>query len=170
MDKAAGGKDSKFFRFPGFGNSPALLAALEKKGMPVFGADLWASDWNDMTPQAELELLMGRLRHAGRGIILLHDTRQQTAEMIPALLAALKAENFHPVHIVPGDALPAIRHAPDSWASETEATLQRMGINGAPKRAKKKAPGAAQRQETAPVMEQTDAPAQRPNPETTTAP
>ncbi len=56
----------RFFRFPGFADSPALLAALDNKNMPVFGADLWASDWNVMTPQQEFDLLMGRLRRAGR--------------------------------------------------------------------------------------------------------
>lgn len=130
VDKAAGGKDSKFFRFPGFGDSPALLAALDDKAMPVFGADLWASDWNVMTPQDELDLVMGRLRHSGSGIILLHDIKKQTADMVPALLAALKAEGFHLVHLVPGDSPPALKQAPAGWSSETEATLRKMGVNG----------------------------------------
>ena len=134
--------------------------------MPVFGADLWASDWNDMTPQQELDLLMGRLRGHGHGIILLHDTRQQTAEMIPALLAKLKEEHFKLVHIVPGDHLPRIVHAKEGWVSQTEATLQRMGINGVPRRVRTTAQKAATPAnknvppaETAPMMEQTDAPA-----------
>ncbi len=38
-----------FFRFPGFASSPALLDRLERRGVVVFGADLWASDWNPMT-------------------------------------------------------------------------------------------------------------------------
>ena len=53
----------------------------------VFGADVWASDWNPMTPEAELALLMGRIDKAGRGIVLLHDTKAQTARMLPALAA-----------------------------------------------------------------------------------
>ncbi|HUO53488.1 MAG TPA: polysaccharide deacetylase family protein, partial [Rhodoblastus sp.] len=131
VDKAAGGKESKFFRFPGFADSPALLSALDAKKMPVFGADLWASDWNVMTPHEELDLLMGRLRRAKGGIILLHDTKKQTADMLPALLAALKAEGFHLVHLVPGDLAPATRPAPSGWKSETDATLRKMGVKGA---------------------------------------
>ncbi len=127
VDKAAGGKDSKFFRFPGFGDSPALLAALAKKNMPVFGTDLWASDWNRMTPQAELELVMGRLRQAGGGILLLHDIHKQTADMLPMLLARLKAENFHLVHLVPGDAPAPMRPAPAGWKSETAAYFEHAG-------------------------------------------
>jgi peptidoglycan/xylan/chitin deacetylase (PgdA/CDA1 family) len=90
-----------FFRFPGFASSPALLDDMEKRGLVVFGADLWASDWNPMTPQQELALLLHRLDAAGRGIILLHDTRAQTANMVPALLRALHARGYHVVHVVP---------------------------------------------------------------------
>ncbi|WP_428029872.1 polysaccharide deacetylase family protein [Ancylobacter sp.] len=90
-----------FFRFPGFGSSPELLAYLGQRGIGVFGADLWASDWNLMTPEAQLTLVMGRLDHAGRGIILFHDTREQTAKMLPAFLSALKEKGYRVVHIVP---------------------------------------------------------------------
>jgi peptidoglycan/xylan/chitin deacetylase (PgdA/CDA1 family) len=90
-----------FFRFPGFGSSPALLDYLDRKGYAVFGADLWASDWNPMTPQFELSLVMQRLEHAGRGIVLFHDTQLQTARMLPAFLTALKAGGWKVVHVVP---------------------------------------------------------------------
>ncbi len=39
-----------FFRFPGFESTPATLDLLQSRGIVVFGADLWASDWNPMTP------------------------------------------------------------------------------------------------------------------------
>jgi peptidoglycan-N-acetylglucosamine deacetylase len=128
VDKASGGKASKFFRFPGFGDTPELLAALERKDMPTFGADVWASDWIAMTPQAEVDLLMTRLRHAGRGIVLLHDIKKQTADMLPLLIARLKAENFKLVHVVAGESPPALRKAPAGWTSETDAALRHMGI------------------------------------------
>lgn len=128
--KATGGKASNFFRFPGFADSPALLEALDRKNMPVFGADFWSSDWNVMTPQQEFDLLMGRLRRARSGIVLLHDTKQETADMLPAFLAALKAEGFHVVALAPGDAPPALKNAPAGWKSETEETLRKMGLRG----------------------------------------
>ncbi len=130
VDKASGGKASRFFRFPGFADSPALLAALDKTNRPVFGADLWASDWNAMTPREELDLLMGRLRRAGGGIVLLHDSKRETADILPDFLAALKAEGFHIVALAPGDVPPALRKAPSGWKSETEETLRKMGIGG----------------------------------------
>nr|WP_230364136.1 polysaccharide deacetylase family protein [Ancylobacter sp. Lp-2] len=89
-----------FFRFPGFGSSPQLLAYVASRKMGVFGADLWASDWNTMTPEAELDLVLARMAHAGRGIVLFHDTRLQTARMVPALLRAMKERGYRVVHVV----------------------------------------------------------------------
>src|ERR1700726_3799989 len=90
-----------FFRFPGFETTPATLGLLQSRGIVVFGTDLWASDWNPMTPSHEFKLLINRLRAAGRGIILLHDPRAQTAAMLPAFLRYLRNNDFHVVHVVP---------------------------------------------------------------------
>ncbi|MGY3444971.1 MULTISPECIES: polysaccharide deacetylase family protein [unclassified Bradyrhizobium] len=90
-----------FFRFPYFESTPTLLDHLEKRGIAVFGADFWASDWVKMTPEEELKLLTGRLEAHRKGIILLHDPQMRTAEMLPAFLRYLQEHNFHVVHIVP---------------------------------------------------------------------
>ncbi len=90
-----------FFRFPGFQSTPATLDLLQKRGIMVFGTDLWASDWNPMTPKAELKLLTGRLKIAGRGIILLHDPKAHTAAMLPAFLRYLRENHYRVVHLVP---------------------------------------------------------------------
>jgi peptidoglycan/xylan/chitin deacetylase (PgdA/CDA1 family) len=66
----------------------------------VFGADLWASDWNKMTPQQELKLLTERLAAARKGIILLHDPKAQTAAMLPAFLRYLRDNHYRVVHVV----------------------------------------------------------------------
>ena len=96
-----------FFRFPGFASSPALLDYVNGRGMVVFGADVWASDWNPMSPDQELQLLLGRIDKVGRGIVLLHDTKAQTAYMLPALLRELKRRGYHIVHAVPANSAPA---------------------------------------------------------------
>jgi peptidoglycan-N-acetylglucosamine deacetylase len=99
-----------FFRFPGFASTPELLDRLKARGITVFGADLWASDWNAMSPEQELQLVMARLDAAGGGIILFHDTKAQTAAMLPAFLSALKAGGYRVVHVVPaGPALAVTR-------------------------------------------------------------
>jgi len=93
-----------FFRFPGFASSPALLDMLERRRIVVFGADLWASDWNPMTPEQQLKLVLGRLAASNGGIVLFHDTKRQTAAMLPAFLRALKAGGYQVVHVVPAPA------------------------------------------------------------------
>jgi peptidoglycan/xylan/chitin deacetylase (PgdA/CDA1 family) len=90
-----------FFRFPGFESTPATLHILQSRGIVVFGADLWASDWNTMTPKQELKLLIDRLNVARKGIILLHDPKAQTAAMLPAFLRYLRENDYHVVHLVP---------------------------------------------------------------------
>jgi peptidoglycan/xylan/chitin deacetylase (PgdA/CDA1 family) len=90
-----------FFRFPGFAASPALLERMQARGIVVFGADLWASDWNPMRPAQELRLTLARLDAAHGGIVLFHDTKSQTAAMLPAFLRALKAKGYKVVHVVP---------------------------------------------------------------------
>jgi len=90
-----------FFRFPGFASSPVLLDLLERRGVVVFGTDLWASDWNRMAPEQELKLVLDRIEATRGGIVLFHDTKRQTAAMLPAFLRALRSRGYRVVHVVP---------------------------------------------------------------------
>lgn len=97
---AATTPSTPFFRFPYFDSTPASLELLQARGIAVFGADFWASDWKPMTPQQELKLLVERLRIARKGIILLHDPRAQTAAMLPVFLRYLRDNDYSVVHLV----------------------------------------------------------------------
>lgn len=90
-----------FFRFPYFEATQAELDLLQSRGIVVFGADLWASDWNEMTPEQELKLVTERLAAAGKGIVLFHDPKARTAAMMPAFLRYLRENGYRIVHIVP---------------------------------------------------------------------
>jgi peptidoglycan/xylan/chitin deacetylase (PgdA/CDA1 family) len=93
-----------FFRFPYFEATQAELDLLQSRGIVVFGADLWASDWNEMTPAQELKLITERLAAAGKGIILFHDPKARTAAIMPAFLRYLRENGFRLVHVVPAAA------------------------------------------------------------------
>jgi peptidoglycan/xylan/chitin deacetylase (PgdA/CDA1 family) len=54
-----------------------------------------------MSPGQELALVMGRLAAAGGGIVLFHDTKTQTAAMLPAFLRELKRRGYRVVHVTP---------------------------------------------------------------------
>jgi len=102
---AATNPTTQFFRFPGFESAPSTLDLLQSRGIVVFGADFWASDWNRMTPGQELELITKRLKAAGKGIILFHDTKAQTAAMLPTFLRYLRDNGYHVVHVEPAAAV-----------------------------------------------------------------
>lgn len=91
---------SPFVRFPGFVETPALLAELGRRNVATFGADVWASDWNPMTPDTQLALTLSRIEQIRRGIVLFHDTKEQTAAMIPDFLRELKRRGYKIVHVV----------------------------------------------------------------------
>jgi peptidoglycan/xylan/chitin deacetylase (PgdA/CDA1 family) len=90
-----------FVRFPGFAANAALLDRLQARRIVVFGADVWASDWQPMAPAQEMQLLLARIERAGGGIVLLHDTKTQTAQMLPSFLRELKRRGYRVVHVVP---------------------------------------------------------------------
>ena len=90
-----------FVRFPGFASNVALLERMNGRGFVVFGADVWASDWLRMSPEQELRLILTRVERAGRGIVLFHDTKVQTAQMLPTFLRELKRRGYRIVHVIP---------------------------------------------------------------------
>ncbi|MBR0739243.1 polysaccharide deacetylase family protein [Bradyrhizobium liaoningense] len=93
-----------FFRFPYFESTQAQLDLLQGRGIVVFGADLWASDWTEITPEQELKLVTERLAASGKGIILFHDPKARTAAIMPAFLRYLRENGYRVVHIVPAAA------------------------------------------------------------------
>jgi peptidoglycan/xylan/chitin deacetylase (PgdA/CDA1 family) len=54
-----------------------------------------------MQPDQELRLILSRIERVGRGIVLFHDTKSQTAQMLPAFLRELKKRGYRIVHILP---------------------------------------------------------------------
>jgi peptidoglycan/xylan/chitin deacetylase (PgdA/CDA1 family) len=115
-----------FFRFPGFADTPDLKAWFATNNVGIFSTDLWASDWIEMTPQVELNLMMARLEQVKRGMILLHDNHQWTADMLPRFLHELKLRGYHVVHVVAGAGKGVTVDAPPGWVSETERSIDRL--------------------------------------------
>ena len=115
-----------FFRFPGFADTEELRRWLAANNVGVFGADLWAGDWIEMTPREELDRVMRRLDRLGKGILILHDTHRWTADMLPTLLRELKAKGYRIVHMVPGPGRMTTVPAPRGWFSETERVIRSL--------------------------------------------
>jgi len=116
-----------FFRFPGFADTEDLRQWFAANSVGIFGVDLWASDWVEMTPEAELKLVMSRLERNGhRGMLLLHDNHPWTADMVPMLLQELKAKGYRIVHMVPGPGNGPTVAAPTGWKSETKRVIRAL--------------------------------------------
>ena len=95
--------EAPLFRFPGFADTQDLRDWFKANDVGIFGVDLWASDWIEMTPEEELKLVMSRLEKNGhKGMLLLHDNHPWTAAMVPMLLKELKAKGYRIVHMVGG--------------------------------------------------------------------
>jgi peptidoglycan/xylan/chitin deacetylase (PgdA/CDA1 family) len=112
-----------WFRFPGFADTPDLREWFAANNVGIFGVDFWASDWIKMTPEQELHLVMSQLDRLGKGMLLLHDNHQWTADMVPMLLGELKAKGYRIVHMVPGPGTGPTVPAPKGWFSETERVI-----------------------------------------------
>jgi peptidoglycan/xylan/chitin deacetylase (PgdA/CDA1 family) len=118
---------TSWFRFPGFADTKETLDWLDKRRITVFGTDFWAADWVAMSPEEELNRLMKHLRETGGGIVLLHDTRSQTAKMLPTFLRELKDRGYEIVHIVAGDpSQTPLRDAGPGWKSETKEIVAKL--------------------------------------------
>jgi peptidoglycan/xylan/chitin deacetylase (PgdA/CDA1 family) len=115
-----------FFRFPGFADTADLRAWFDANNIGIFGTDLWANDWVEMTPEVEFNVVMGRLEAVKRGMILLHDNHPWTAAMLPRLLRELKLRGYHVVAMVAGPGPGETVAAPPGWTSETERALGRL--------------------------------------------
>jgi peptidoglycan/xylan/chitin deacetylase (PgdA/CDA1 family) len=95
-----------FFRFPGLEHTQALLDYTAEKGMAVFSCDVCAEDWKRRTPEHVRDHTLGLMARAGKGIVILHDIHQRTADMLPDLLDELVVRGWRVVHIVPERAVP----------------------------------------------------------------
>ncbi|MBV9347928.1 MAG: polysaccharide deacetylase family protein, partial [Pseudolabrys sp.] len=98
---ALGTEPAPFFRFPGLYRSRAGEDHLRRRGLMAWSVDVDSLDYKRVTPADVLRQTMAGLQRRRGGILLMHDTQSKTAQMLPALLANLKARGFRIVHVVP---------------------------------------------------------------------
>jgi peptidoglycan/xylan/chitin deacetylase (PgdA/CDA1 family) len=98
---AGGGKVAPFFRFPALQHPPQLLSYLAERNIGVFSTDIDSRDFKLHKPEDVIKSVMNQLEKHGKGIILMHDFKQHTAEALPELLHQLKAGGYKVVHMVP---------------------------------------------------------------------
>jgi len=92
-----------FFRFPDLRHPPEMVTYLGTRNMAIFSCDMDSFDFKMRRPEQVVQSVMSKLQKHGKGIVLMHDFQHATAEAIPTLLAQLKANGYHIVHMVPKD-------------------------------------------------------------------
>jgi peptidoglycan/xylan/chitin deacetylase (PgdA/CDA1 family) len=127
---ALGTAPAPFFRFPGLYRTREAERYLQERGITVWSVDVDSYDWKHNNTNVMLQSTVARLSAHHGGILLMHDIKSRTAQVLPKLLAMLKARGFHIVHVVPRGSYPAgliamsqRRHSPnvDIAAASTAA-------------------------------------------------
>jgi peptidoglycan/xylan/chitin deacetylase (PgdA/CDA1 family) len=98
---ALGEPIAPFFRYPGLNDSPDLNAYLATRDISVWSVDVVSGDTEPgNTPDTLLHNTLERVRKMGRGVVLFHDLKSITVDMLDAFLSILKGEGYKFVHVV----------------------------------------------------------------------
>jgi peptidoglycan-N-acetylglucosamine deacetylase len=97
----AGTPIAPFFRFPELRHPNEMLTYLGERNIAIFSTDVDSWDFRIKKPEELTKSLMGKMRKAGKGIILMHDFQKGTSIALPQILAELQKDGFKVVHMVP---------------------------------------------------------------------
>ena len=89
-----------FFRFPALRHPPELVKYLGERNVGIFSTDMDSFDFKMRKPEQVITSVMKKLEKHGKGIILMHDFQQATAQAAPDLLQKLKDGGYKVVQVV----------------------------------------------------------------------
>jgi peptidoglycan-N-acetylglucosamine deacetylase len=101
VSQALGRPVAPFFRFPYLADTGAMMSHLQSRQVGNFSIDIDAYDYRTQDPGEVHRRIMDELGSKRKGILLFHDIQPSTARALPGLLAAMKAQGFRVVHMVP---------------------------------------------------------------------
>lgn len=91
-----------FFRFPGLNDNRALREWLGRRQIAVVGADVGADDWLSIDAAEVERRALRNVAQSHGGVLILHDTRAHTAEVLSDLITALEQRGYRFVQLAPG--------------------------------------------------------------------
>ena len=89
-----------FVRFPALRHPPELLKYVGERNIGVFSTVMDSFDFKMRKPDQVVSSVMKKLEKHGKGIILMHDFQQATANAAPELLKRLKDGGYKVVQVV----------------------------------------------------------------------
>lgn len=90
-----------FFRFPGLNDSKPLMEWLGRRNIATLSCDLGADDWLKISGMQVYRRALANIDRTGRGIVILHDTKPHTADMLSDLIVTLEKRGYRFVQLVP---------------------------------------------------------------------
>ncbi len=88
-----------FFRFPGLRRPEAMVTYLARRNVAIWSADIDSMDYRLRNSKKVIASVMSQITKRGKGIILMHDFQQSTADGIDILLDELQAHGFKVVAV-----------------------------------------------------------------------
>src|SRR5262245_38493128 len=125
---ALGHPGAPFFRFPALKHPPELVTYLGQRNIGIFSTDFDSFDFTTRKSENIVKSVMTRLQKHGKGIILMHDFQQHTAEAVPEILRQLKAGGYKVGHMKPGEPVKTIAQYDEMVAKEVKLPT----VSGAP--------------------------------------
>ena len=119
---AIGEAPAPFFRFPYLQAPKEAMEYVAIRNIAVFSHDLDSFDFRKGSPQDVIKSVLGKLAKKGKGIILMHDLHQHTAEALPQLLSELKAEGYKVVRMRPKAPLTTVAEWDEAAKAETKGS------------------------------------------------
>ncbi|MSP31659.1 MAG: polysaccharide deacetylase family protein [Pseudolabrys sp.] len=88
-----------FFRFPALKHPPKTVKYVGERNIGIFSTDMDSFDFKMRKPEQVIASVMKKLEKHGKGIVLMHDFQQPTAQAVPELLKRLKEGGYKIVQI-----------------------------------------------------------------------
>jgi hypothetical protein len=100
---------------------------LASRQIMVWSADIAPDDWKQISPDQVIERTFAGLKAKEKGILMLHDIHERTAEAMQKVLDRLKSTGFHIVHVEPVNSnRPKTVTVPAQWILHTEESLDAL--------------------------------------------
>lgn len=90
-----------FFRFPGLNDKKSLIIWLGDHNIATISCSFGADDWKHINANQVYARGLGAIESEGRGILILHDTKPHTADMLSRFIVTLERRGYRFVQLAP---------------------------------------------------------------------
>ena len=90
-----------FFRFPGLNDNKVLIAWLGRQDIAIMSCSFGADDWKPISSNQIYKRGLSAIEAEGRGILILHDTKPRTADMLSRFIVTLEKRGYTFVQLAP---------------------------------------------------------------------